>query len=308
MTGRMAFLFAGQGSQYAGMGRDIYDKYPFVRELYNEAESILGYNLREICFGESELLNQTRYTQPAVMVTSYALYRAFVVETGVKPVALAGFSLGEYTALCAAGVMAFADCVRIVSFRAAEMDKATKSNPGGMAAIIAYPREKLEQLCEEIGEVSVANYNCPGQLVASGRTEAIDALRARALADGARRAIPLNVSGAFHSPLMAEASFALFKRLESFAFQKPVADVIMNCTAAPLEIDSLRELMARQIVDPVYFEDSIRRMITDYGVDGFVEFGPGKVLRGFVNRIDPAREVVSIDKLTDLESLIGGKK
>ncbi|MFA6721777.1 MAG: ACP S-malonyltransferase [Bacilli bacterium] len=300
---KTAFLFAGQGSQYAGMGRDIYDKYPYVRELYDEASAVLGYDLREICFTENDLLHQTRYTQPAVMTTSYSLYRVFVRETGVSPVVLAGFSLGEYTALCAAGVFSFSDAVRLVARRAIAMDRAAAKNKGAMAAIIAYPRDKLERLCGKIGGVLIANYNCPGQLVVSGETDAVSALCAEAKADGAKRVIPLNVSGAFHSPLMTEAAVEMREYLEGFSFREPSADVILNYNASPLKLSDLKEALREQIVSSVYFEDSVRKIIKDYDVNQFIEFGPGKVLRGFVSRIDGGVSVVSIDKLTDFESL-----
>lgn len=298
---KTALLFAGQGAQYIGMGRDIYEKYPFIRELYDKASVILGYDLAKICFTENNLLNQTRYTQPAIMVTSYCLYRVLTHEAAVKPRVMAGFSLGEYTALCAADVFDFDTAVKLINYRAIAMDIAAAKSKGAMAAIIGYPRYNLESLCKRIGNVIIANYNYPGQLVVSGHYDSVESLCDAAKQDGARRTVMLNVSGAFHSPLMAEAADRMEDYLGNFEFHNPSVAIIMNGDNEPLKTEKTSELMVRQITSPIYFEDIIRKMIKDYDINQFIEIGPGNVLSGFVKKINNEKLTVSINKIVDCE-------
>lgn len=303
---KLAILFAGQGSQTIGMGKAFYEKYDFVKEIYEKASNILGYDIAKLCFEENELINQTRYTQPAILVTSIAIYTVLKTEFKIKPDFLAGFSLGEYSALYAANVFDFETIVRLIKKRAELMDEEAIKTPGKMAAIIGLDRDKLLMLCEEvtktIGLVKIANYNCPNQLVVGGIEKAVLALCALAKENGAKRAIPLNVSGGFHTPLMKKASEAMFDEINKCLYQSPSIDIIMNCNADFLNISKLPHLMKKQIESSVYFEDTIKKMIEN-GTDTFIEVGPGKVLSGFVRKIDNSKKIISIDKLCDIDEV-----
>jgi [acyl-carrier-protein] S-malonyltransferase len=299
---KIALLFAGQGSQYPGMGKDFYDRYDYVRTMYEEANQVLGYDLTKICFEPNGLLNQTRYTQPAILVNSLATYEILKREFGIRPAMTAGFSLGEYSALHACGVFDYTTILNLIRRRAEFMEEAALTTKGGMAAIIGLGREDLSALCREIGGVSIANYNCPGQLAVSGFYDRVTMLADQAKAKGAKRAIMLNVSGGFHTELMHEAALKLYQYVMLTRHHAPQFDIIMNCNASVLEIEKLPELMKKQIESSVYFEDTIRKMI-EAEVGLFIEVGPGSVLSGFVRKIDPAQKVKSIDKLADLEGL-----
>jgi [acyl-carrier-protein] S-malonyltransferase len=299
---KIALLFAGQGSQYPGMGKDFYDKYDYVRTMYEEASKVLGYDLTKICFEQNDALNQTKYTQPAILVNSLATYEVLKREFGIRPSMTAGFSLGEYSALNACGVFDYHTILNLIKRRAEFMEEAALTTKGGMAAIIGMSREDLSALCREVGHVSIANYNCPGQLVVSGVYDRLTALCEQAKAKGAKRAIMLNVSGGFHTELMHEAAQKLYQHVMLTKHHAPQFDIIMNCNASTLEIEKLPELMKKQIESSVYFEDTIRKMI-EAEVGLFIEVGPGSVLSGFVRKIDPSKKVINIDKLADLEGL-----
>jgi len=257
-------LFAGQGSQYIGMGKDFYDNYDYVRTLYDEASSILGYDIAKICFEENENLNQTIYTQPAVVLTTIAIYEVARREYGINPTVVAGFSLGEYAALYAAGIFSFKDILYLINNRAHLMDREAIENPGSMAAIIGMDRDVLNDICNEVGNVVIANYNSSNQLVISGLKEAVNNACEIAKTKGAKRAIPLNVSGAFHSFLMHNAAIEMGMVINKVSHNQPNVDIVMNVTARPLIIDNLFELMMKQIESPVYWEDSIKYIIENY--------------------------------------------
>jgi [acyl-carrier-protein] S-malonyltransferase len=297
-----AVLFAGQGSQYIGMGKDFYDKYDYVKDLYKSASLVLGYDLEDLCFKENELINQTKYTQPAVLVTSIAIFEVLKREYNLTIDATAGFSLGEYSALHASGVFDYQTIIHLIKYRALYMHEAALQTKGGMAAIIGMKREDLEKLCEEDSHVSIANYNCPNQLVVGGVYDHVVTLCEKAKQNGAKRAIMLNVSGGFHTSLMSEAASKMVDLIMHTKYHNPKFSIYMNCNALKLELPNLPQLMKKQIESPVYFEDTIRHMI-ESGVDTFIEVGPGSVLSGFVKKIDISKKSITIDKLSDLELL-----
>ncbi len=307
MMSKVAILFAGQGAQYVGMGKEFYDKYQFVRDIYAKANQHLGYKLEDICFVDNTKLDETIYTQTAILTTSIATYTAFLRDTGLKPDALAGFSLGEYSALYASKVFDLDSIIQLVKYRAESMQQCAIENKGTMAAIIGMDRDRLESLCMEECHgndlVQVANYNCSSQYVVGGTLSAVNTLCQKAIEQGAKRAIELKVSGAFHTPLMKCASDKMKEYLTNFRPNQPQIPIVMNYNAKYLDTD-VATLMTRQIESSVYFEDSIKRLIDD-GIDTFVEIGPGSVLSGLVRKIDRNAKVYHINKISDIELIKG---
>lgn len=301
---RIAILFAGQGSQYFGMGRDFYESYPYVRSMYAEASRNLGYDIGRICFEENDLLHLTEYTQPAITVTNCALYEVLRRELKLQPAVAFGFSLGEYSALYAAGVFNFSQLLQLIKYRAEFMTEAAKQVPGGMAAIIGLTREDLERICLETG-VYIANYNCPNQLVIAGQSGSLENAVEKAKSAGAKRAVMLNVSGAFHTPLMSSAAQKMREVLRTVDANAPEFPVIMNYDAKQLRSKDLKEAMEMQIKSPVRFEESIRLIRNDFQIDCFIEIGPGKVLSGLVRRIDSGVKTFNLEKIDDLQIIIG---
>ena len=289
-------LFAGQGAQYIGMGKDLYEEYDFVKELYAKANAILGYKLEDIIFKENSLLNQTKYTQTAILVTSIAMYEVLKRKLSINPVVMSGFSLGEYTALYASGVFSFEDVIKLVNLRANFMDEAANANQGSMAAILNPDFDILNKVCAEVGNVWIANYNSYSQVVISGLTSSVDIVLEK-LSGLKIKAIKLNVSGAFHCPLMYTAAKNFEKVLKDFTPNQPNVDIIMNYNAKPLEFSNLFEAMTKQIYMPVQFIQTIEKMISDYKVDNFIEIGPGKTLSGFVKRINREVETLNFENL-----------
>lgn len=284
---QLAILFAGQGSQQTGMGLDVLQAKPSLQSFLDEANATLGCSLLELLSSSDGRLNQTIYTQPAIVFTSLLLFTALQQEASFPVAATAGFSLGEYSALAASGVFAPHDIYQLIRVRAAAMHEAALSQSGKMAALLGAEQQPVETLCHQLtlsGRlVSIANLNCPGQIVISGTSEGVDALLALAPSIGVRRIIPVNVSGAFHSPLMASAIPPIAQVLQNVTAHPPQFPIYMNVTAAPLFLPSLDELMKQQIVSSVRFEETLRAMQRQ-GVTHFLEIGPGSVLSGFVKK------------------------
>lgn len=298
-----AYLFAGQGSQYAGMGKDIYDSFPESKAVFDKAEQILGLNLKQRCFeGPQEILKATNISQPAIVTVSLAAYQAFKTMHRSEPKFFAGLSLGEYSALIAAGVFSLEDGLRLVKRRGEIMEQAAAKNPGKMAAVLDLPFDKVKELSLLSG-AEIANINAPGQIVISGRAEAVLKAGELCLKAGAKRVIELEVNGGFHSSLMFEASVELKSFLDSLPISAPSAPIVSNYTGlSEYKTAQIKENLAHQMHHPVKWEESIRFMLSQ-GVNKFFEFGPGKILKGLARRIDPNIRVSAIEKKEDILSL-----
>ena len=281
-----AYVFPGQGSQFPGMGKALYERSEEARSLMDRADEILGFPITDIMFGESaEDLKATRVTQPAIFIHSTVLALCSGLPT---PDMVAGHSLGEFSALAVAGAMDFEDALRLVAVRASAMQKCCEQVPGSMAAIINLPTETIEEICASCtGLVIPANYNSDGQIVISGEAEAIAEACAKMKEAGAKRALPLAVSGAFHSPLMEPARLELAEAIDRTPFRVPVCPVYQNVTALPTtDPDVIKDNLLRQLTAPVRWTQTVRNMVAD-GADSFLEIGPGAVLQGLVHRIAP---------------------
>ena len=298
---KLAFLFAGQGSQKAGMGRDLYENYPAFRAAFDSAE--LDFDLKRVCFEDPDgVINQTRYTQPC-MVAFASGVAAVLAENGIVPDYAAGLSLGEYSALHAAGVFTAKQAIELVAFRGAAMEQAAQGVESAMTAVLMLGREALERCCEEaseLGVVRICNYNCPGQLVIGGEKAAVDKAGELAKAAGARRLMPLRVSGPFHTPLMKPAGDALRERFAEETFGEMKFPVLFNCLGREKNGEPIAELLERQVQSSVYMEDTIRRLM-ELGVDTVVEIGPGRVLSGFVQKT--AGNAINCYAVEDCQSL-----
>ena len=281
-----AYVFPGQGAQFVGMGKDLYDNNTEVREMMEKANEILGFRITDLMFeGTEEDLRQTKVTQPAIFLHSVALAKSLGDE--FKPDMVAGHSLGEFSALVAAGALSFEEGLKLVSKRAHAMQKACEKQPSTMAAVLALPDEKVEELCAEVDDiVAPANYNCPGQVVISGTIEGIDKACEKMLAAGAKRALKLKVGGAFHSPLMQPAQEELTEAIEAARFQTPRCPVYQNVDGKPhTDPEEIKANLIKQLTGAVRWTQDVEAMIAD-GADDFTELGPGNVLQGLVKKIN----------------------
>ncbi len=293
-----AFVFPGQGSQFVGMGKNLYESNPLAKELFDKADEILGFKITDIMFaGTDEQLKQTNVTQPAVFL--HSVVTALCQGDEFQPSMVGGHSLGEFSALVAVGALTFEDGLRLVAARANAMQKACEANPGIMAAIIGLPDEKVEEICAEVtaagNTVVAANYNCPGQLVISGSIEGINQACEKLKAAGAKRALPLKVGGAFHSPLMQPAKDELQAAIEKTAFAAPKCPVYQNVDGKPhTDPAEIRTNLIAQLTSSVRWTSSVQAMIAD-GADDFTECGPGKALQGMIGRIDKTVAIRGIE-------------
>ena len=302
---KTAFLFAGQGAQKLGMARDLYDQYRTVKETFDQASRVLGYDLRDLIDQDEEKLNQTRYTQPAILTTSVAIYR-LLVEKGFQPDMVAGLSLGEYSALVAAGSLDFEDAVALIAKRGQFMETAAPAGTGKMVAVMNTDVALIEEACEKAsdkGYVKPANYNTPAQIVIGGDVAAVDAAVDYLKEAGAKRLISLNVSGPFHTALLKPASEKLALELENVDFQDFQVPLVGNTEAKVMETNQIKSLLARQVMEPVRFYESIDTM-KELGLTKVIEIGPGKVLSGFLKKIDKNIEALAVEDEASLQALL----
>ncbi|WP_042199988.1 ACP S-malonyltransferase [Paenibacillus camerounensis] len=304
--GKIAFVFPGQGAQAVGMGKDIYDAVPQSRAVFEQGNKALGFDLSHLVFeGPDSELKQTVNTQPALLTTSVA-YLAALSDRNIKPDFVAGHSLGEYSALVAAGVLSYEDAVQLVRLRGRFMEEAVPGGQGAMAAVLGAERGALAELCRSISEkgnvVELANVNCPGQIVVSGSQTGVAAVVERVKEAGGKRAIPLEVSGPFHSSMMKAAAERLSAELARVTFNAPAVPVIVNVTAQPVSNpEEIRELLVQQVYTPVLWQDSVEWLIAA-GVDTFIEIGSGSVLAGLIRKIDKTVKVVGINSLESVQA------
>lgn len=304
---KTAFLFPGQGVQKCGMGKDFYENSSQAANLFEKASEALGLDMKALCFEENARLDQTEYTQAALVTTYLAMCRE-LESRGVKPDITAGLSLGEYAAIAAAGAMSDLDAIRLVRKRGMLMQNTVPAGEGAMCAILALDEKKIEEVLNEIPDVTIANYNCPGQIVITGKTAAVEMAAARLKEAGARRTLMLNVSGPFHSPMLEPAGAALRQELEQVTFQKLQIPYVTNVNACEItDASEITELLVRQMYSPVRWMQSMEYMLKS-GVDTFVEIGPGKTLEGFLKKINRNVQVHHVSCWEDLEQICQNRK
>ncbi len=306
--GKTAFIFSGQGAQSAGMGKELYDNFDVVKQTFDTADKALGIKISDICFNDDPRLNETEFTQPAILTMSVAVL-GLMKEKGLKADYVAGLSLGEYSALVASGVLDFEQAVCLVRKRGRFMTEAVPSGEGGMCAVVNLEAEKIQQACEkvsDIGRCMIANYNCPGQIVMAGDVKAVEAAKEVVTEMGAKRAIMLNVSGPFHTPLLKPASDKLAEEFKNITFKEMQIPVLTNLTGDLVPAsDEIPQILLKQVMSPVKWEQSVRKMI-ELGVDTFVEMGPGKTLSSFVKKVSKEVAVYNVEDMKTLEKTIGG--
>lgn len=304
---KTAFLFPGQGVQKCGMGKDFYENSSQAAKLFEKASEALGLDMKALCFEENARLDQTEYTQAALVTTYLAMCRE-LESRGVKPDITAGLSLGEYAAIAVAGAMSDLDAIRLVRKRGMLMQNTVPAGEGAMCAILALDEKKTEEVLNEIPDVTIANYNCPGQIVITGKTVAVEMAAARLKEAGARRTLMLNVSGPFHSPMLEPAGAALRQELEQVTFQKLQIPYVTNVNACEItDASEIPELLVRQMYSPVRWMQSMEYMLKN-GVDTFVEIGPGKTLEGFLKKINRNVQVHHVSCWEDLEQICQNRK
>ena len=305
----IAYVFPGQGAQVVGMGKDFYENSELSRDIFDEAAKLLDFDVKKVCFEENEAINITEYTQAAMLTTSVAMLEV-LKEKGLKPDVCAGLSLGEYCALVASGVMEFEDALKAVRKRGILMQEAVPTGIGAMSAIIGLDADVIAGICDKIDEVSVANYNCPGQIVITGKKEAVEKANEELKEAGARRCVMLNVSGPFHSEMLKTAGEELYKVLENVELKDFEIPYVTNVTAKYVTNENkneIKEMLKDQVSSSVLWIQSIENMI-EQGVDTFVEIGPGKTLTGFIKKIAKAvdKEVTTynVEKYEDVEAVV----
>ncbi len=300
--GKTAFIFPGQGAQYCGMGQDFYENTRTGRRIFDRASELLGFSVPELVFEKNDRLDITEYTQ-AAMVTTCAAILKVMEENGYHADVTAGLSLGEYASLIAANAMSVEDAILTVRKRGILMQEAVPAGIGGMSAVLGMNADQINKIVDNLENVQVANYNCPGQIVISGKLEAVLTASEKLKEAGAKRVIPLNVSGPFHSYLLADAGKKLGEFLENVTIKKPEIPYAANVTAQYVtEEDKIKPLLEKQVSSSVRWQQSVEYMIAD-GVDRFVEIGPGKTLSGFVKKISRDVEILNVEKLSDLEKI-----
>lgn len=300
---KIAFIFPGQGAQACGMGQDFYEQTEIGRQTFDKASKLLGFSMPELCFEENDRLDITEYTQAAMVTASIAMMKVIEDRCGVKPDVAAGLSLGEYCALVAAGVISEEDAITTVRQRGILMQEAVPVGQGAMAAVLAMDAAKIEEVIKPIDGVQIANYNCPGQIVISGKKEAVDEAAVKLKEAGAKRVLPLNVSGPFHSYLLEEAGRKLGEALENVEIHSPSIPYVANVTAEYVTDGAMvKPLLEKQVSSSVRWQQSMETMLKD-GVDTFIEIGPGKTLSGFMKKINRDVRVINIEKLEDLDKL-----
>ncbi|WP_054638968.1 ACP S-malonyltransferase [Lactococcus fujiensis] len=305
---KTAFLFSGQGAQKLGMAYDLYEQFDVVKETFDRASVLLGDDLRFLIDHDEEKLNETKYTQPAILTTSVAISR-LLEENNIHPDVVAGLSLGEYSALVISGALTFDDAIQLVAKRGQYMSEAAPTGSGKMVAIMNTDAGRIESACQkasEFGIVSPANYNTPGQIVIGGEVKAVDTAVEILKAEGVKKMIELKVSGPFHTAILKPASDRLKVELENVEFSTFDLPLISNTTAQVMHEDEIRSLLTRQVMEPVRFYESIETM-KNLGVDRFIEVGPGKVLSGFIKRIDKAAKFTNVEDLPSLKTLLENK-
>ena len=300
---KIAFIYPGQGAQKAGMGKDFYENSPLARDIYDRASECLKLDMRALCFEENDLLDQTEYTQAAMVTTCLAM-TAVLNEQGAEADVTAGLSLGEYCAIAEAGAMDLLDAIRLVRVRGQLMQHTVPTGEGAMAAVLGMDADQIDAVVEPIANVTVANYNCPGQIVITGGTAGIEQASKALKEAGAKRVVPLNVSGPFHSPMLRSAGEKLGKELLTVQLGELKIPYVTNVTAEYVTDSSkIRELLTRQVYSPVRWEQSIRKMIAQ-GVDTFVEIGPGRTLTGFLRKINRNVTVYQVNTWEDSKQIM----
>lgn len=300
---KTAFIFPGQGAQKAGMGKDFYEQSETAAQIFDKASELLDIDMKALCFEENDLLDQTEYTQAALVTTCLAMAKV-LEERGLKPDVAAGLSLGEYCAIALAGGMSAEDAITTVRKRGILMQNAVPGGKGSMAAVLGMAAEEIEKVLSEIEGAGIANYNCPGQIVITGWKESVEKASEALKAAGAKRVLPLNVSGPFHSPLLEEAGKELGKVLESVELHTLEFPYVTNVTAAYVEdISETKELLEKQVASSVRWQQSVENMIAD-GVDTFIEVGPGKTLAGFLRKIDRNVKVYNVGSWEDVDKVV----